>query len=93
MYIQVIAYTGNDDAKKFVLDRELTLDNIKVGTLSLYLSPTFCMHILLYLGIGLDLLELLYCIFLMCLEEAHYWLKNVNVWFLRLLGKTSWKTS
>ncbi|XP_059430901.1 protein disulfide isomerase-like 1-4 [Corylus avellana] len=26
---KVIAYTGNDDAKKFVLDRELTLENIK----------------------------------------------------------------
>ncbi|XP_018819528.1 protein disulfide isomerase-like 1-4 [Juglans regia] len=26
---KVIAYTGNDDAKKFVLDREVTLDSVK----------------------------------------------------------------
>ncbi|KAJ9540405.1 hypothetical protein OSB04_026911 [Centaurea solstitialis] len=27
---QVIGYTGNDDAKKFVFDRDLTLENLKV---------------------------------------------------------------
>lgn len=33
--LQVLAYTGNDDAKKFVLDGKVTLDNIKVDILSL----------------------------------------------------------
>ncbi|THG21411.1 hypothetical protein TEA_008507 [Camellia sinensis var. sinensis] len=31
IYMQVIAYTGNDDAGKFVLDSDLTLSSIKKG--------------------------------------------------------------
>lgn len=33
--MQVLAYTGNDDPKKFVLDGELTLSSVKVGILLL----------------------------------------------------------
>lgn len=38
-YLQVIAYTGNDDGKKFVLDKEVTTDNVKVGALSYICIP------------------------------------------------------
>lgn len=31
--MQVLAYTGNDDARKFLLDGELTIENIKVNYL------------------------------------------------------------
>lgn len=29
--MQVLAYTGNDDARKFLLDGEIAIDNIKVN--------------------------------------------------------------
>lgn len=29
--MQVLAYTGNDDARKFILDGDITIDNIKVS--------------------------------------------------------------
>lgn len=32
--LQVLGYTGNEDAKKFFLDGEITLEKIKVGILS-----------------------------------------------------------
>lgn len=34
MYMQVVAYTGNDDSRKFVLDGDLTLQSIKVSVCS-----------------------------------------------------------
>lgn len=29
--MQVLAYTGNDDARKFILDGEISIENIKVN--------------------------------------------------------------
>lgn len=29
--MQVLAYTGNDDARKFILDGKITIENIKVN--------------------------------------------------------------
>lgn len=30
LVLQVLGYTGNDDAKKYILDGEITLEKIKV---------------------------------------------------------------
>lgn len=81
--LQVLAYTGNDDAKKFVLDEEVTLDNVKVETLSLSLGIPF--HISFYSlekYWGGCLIKLRLCT-----------IAELNVKFLRLLRRISWKTS
>lgn len=36
--MQILAYTGNDDAKKFVLDKEVTTENVKVAAAYISLS-------------------------------------------------------
>lgn len=38
--MQVLAYTGNEDGRKFVLEGEITLDSVKVCSL-LTLEPNF----------------------------------------------------
>lgn len=32
LFLQVLGYTGDDNTKKYILDKEVTLENIKVGT-------------------------------------------------------------
>lgn len=76
LFVQVIAYTGNEDAKKFVFDGEVALDKLKVKTLSLSLDP------ILYVSM------LLSCIFL-CAWKRHGVLNIVNVFSAGFWGGLS----
>ena len=40
---QILAYTGNEDGRKFFLDGDVTLDKIKVVSLSL--TPFLCLSV------------------------------------------------
>lgn len=68
--MQVLAYTGNEDGRKFVLEGEITLDSVRVCSL-LTLEPNFWINRVTNSG----------CYFPMCQIRSNVFMNQLYILF------------